>query len=321
MSFSISIIGPTGSGKTSVALALARRLPVEIINADIGQMYQPFSVGVAQPTAAELAVCPHHLFTFLSAPKDFSVTEYRLQVEKIVKEVLKRRNIPVFVGGSTFYQQSLFKKIPSIAMDKLVVERESARLEGMTNKQLWQELYLIDPERANVIHPNDPYRLIRALLLWYGTKKKPSFFTPVLSPITSQGFALFIRLPRSVLYERINKRTGIMLEAGWLDEVAALSSEWRTFAIKKGLIGYREIIEKSRDGEFQSNYSSSSFQSIVASIQQQTRNYAKRQETFFRKLERELDASDWKKGFCADLTLSGLDLYIEQIEQIYKSQV
>ncbi|KKT01536.1 MAG: tRNA dimethylallyltransferase [candidate division TM6 bacterium GW2011_GWF2_43_17] len=310
--FLISVIGPTGSGKTGFALELAKHFPIEIVNADIGQMYRPFTIGVAQPTDQEKRICSHHLFQFILEPADFCVAEYRQRVGKLIEEIWLRGAIPVIVGGSTFYQQALFFEQAVGISSQLRCRSDNTFSDAFSNHTaLWEQLHLFDPVRAAAIHPNDSYRLRRALEIWHATGKKPSSFAPKFSPLASQGIAIFLRLPREVLYERINQRTHEMLQLGWLEEVADLPEDWRHFAQRKGLIGYYELEQMLADKQ--------PIKTTISAIQQQTRNYAKRQETFFRKLNRELARYKWPEACICDLTLSNLNLYIKQIKSMYES--
>ncbi len=313
--FFITVIGATGSGKTGFALALAQFFPVEIINADIGQMYQPFTVGVAQPTTQERSVCPHHLFQELNQPLDFSVVEYRSRVSRLCEEIWERNRIPVFVGGSTLYQHALF--FESLTKKSSSSSSVYHQLTDIDNASLWEQLFLIDPARALAIHKNDAYRLQRALTVWYQTGVKPSLLAPRFSPISAKGLAVFLEWPREKLYDRINKRTEEMLRLGWVDEVRALSVQWKDFALHKGLLGYRELIEVlDVQPDATLDFINASCLSV---IQQKTRNYAKRQETFFRKLQHQVAANLPNQTLVCDLTLSDLNLYIKQIKLIYES--
>ncbi len=303
----ISIAGPTGCGKTAFVLQLAKEMPISVVNIDLGQMYAPYSVGVAQPSAKEKASCPHHLFSFLDQPKDFSVVEYRALAEKICQKIWAEGRIPVFVGGSTLYQQSLFFQLPELPTRCF----SSSQHSSLSNQELWNMLYQVDSVRAMQIHFQDRYRLERALTIWFATGNKPSTYSTTFSPLTQKGLVVFLTRPRDVLCNDINRRAKEMLASGWINEVASLSEEWRHFAKKKGLIGYSEIIDwldlnKTQDLE--------SFpQALVTIISQQTRNYAKRQETFFRRFARMLAVNKLIETVECDLTLSSHDLYIEQI--------
>ncbi len=310
--FLITVIGATGSGKTGFALELAKHLPIEIINADIGQMYQPFTIGVAQPTQAEKSVCSHHLFEFLTTPANFSVADYRSIAQCLCSDIWQRGSIPVFVGGSTLYQHALFfetrSHVPSLGTDS----DNSGFLSQFSNEDLWGILKRVDPERAQALHPNDSYRLRRALDIWLATGCKPSFFAPQFAPLAPQGAAVFLQWPREVLYERINQRTEEMLRLGWVNEVKNLSPEWQCFAKEKGLIGYAELVLDLADAREVSPVT-------IELIKQQTRNYAKRQQTFFKKLHRELLGYSWPQACICDLTLSSLNLYINQIKSMHQS--
>ena len=267
-------MGPTGVGKTDVALALSKRLPqcIEIINADVGQLYTPLSIGTAKPSLAH-PVVPHHLFNRIDKPEHFTVMDFRHEVLALMQELWSKKKLPVVVGGSGFYAKSLFFSPCHLESKK------QAALESKSTAELWQELLRIDSVRAQEIHPHDRYRIQRALEIWYTFGIKPSECKPVFDPPGS-ALVYFITRERDELYKRINERTKVMLLSGWVEEVAHLGSVWWDFLMHKKLLGYPEIIayhKKELSGE-----------ELEEEIAQKTRAYAKRQITFWRSFEREL---------------------------------
>ncbi|MBN2266789.1 MAG: tRNA (adenosine(37)-N6)-dimethylallyltransferase MiaA [Candidatus Babeliaceae bacterium] len=298
--FFIVLSGPTASGKTSFSVELAKRLPVEIINGDMGQLYEPLSIGTAKPKPGEYP-CPTHLFDFLKEPVSFSSASFRREVERCMRDIVKRGNVPVVVGGSLFYLKSLFFVSPAVESG------ERASYSAFSIEELREQLALIDPERAVAIHPGDRYRLERALALWERHRVKPSALRPVFSPLGTFVF-VFLTRERADLYRRIGERCESMIQEGLLDEVRDLPLEWSAFLRKKGLIGYTEILDYL-EGEI-------SLKQAADKMAQLTRNYAKRQLTFWRMLQRKLTdsgASAWGSWWEANLTLSPVDLYLEQV--------
>lgn len=184
----------------------------------------------------------------------------------------QRQRVPVLVGGSLFYIKSLFFPPSYIAPHTQVPHHGDAYT-------LWNQLYQVDPERANAIHPHDTYRVKRALAIWYTTGYKPSLFTPQFEP-PSSAYITFLTRNRDDLYHRIDQRVYTMLEAGWLEEVEHLSETWKTFLQQKHILGYPEIIAYLNDHI--------SYEALVEQIQKKTRSYAKRQITFWRSLEKQL---------------------------------
>lgn len=299
------IYGPTASGKTAFAEKIASLIPAEIINMDSAQMYTPLHIGTAKPDWQSTPF-KQHLFDIVDKPHNITVHAFRLMVEQKIKEIHERGNIPIFVGGSGFYLKSLFFKLePDTVPESKIADTEP--VEG----DLWDQLHIIDPERAAHIHPNDYYRLRRALEIWRVTGQKPSLYKPQYAPIASWIIAHVTR-DRKDLYERIDKRVLHMLQAGWIAEVQHLiATGWEPFLLEKGIIGYAEII-----GYLKHMYT---LEQATELIQQRTRNYAKRQETFWRMLKKDIsvakiqDDQDSGKITEFDLTYPDIDLYIKQL--------
>lgn len=269
----IIIYGPTGVGKTEYALSLGQDLNIEIINGDVGQFYEPLAIGTAKPDWKKEPV-PHHLFDVLQNPEDCTVVRYRELVLEKVKKVWARKAIPVIVGGSGFYIKSLF----------FVPKTEHCNQEESfdeTTEELWKKLKKRDPKRAESIYQQDRYRIERALtLLNKGTK--PSECVPKYHPIDADVLLCFLNRPRTELYDRINQRTQVMFKQGWLEEVELLmNTSWKSFLVRKKLIGYNDIIDF-----LQGDRTDQEKEFLYSSIQKKTRNYAKRQLTFWRMLEK-----------------------------------
>ncbi|MDR3645929.1 MAG: tRNA (adenosine(37)-N6)-dimethylallyltransferase MiaA [Candidatus Babeliales bacterium] len=284
------ITGPTGVGKTDLVLKLGASVPCEIINIDIGQFYKPFAIGTAKPELSSLSEgikiaggIPHHLFDILDTPRSLTVHEYRNIVLQTINKVWANDKLPVLVGGSGFYIQSLL--FPLLDLDDRGNEDlASEQFFEEKTQDLWQMLYDIDPERAQAIDKQDNYRIKRALEIWQKTGKKPSDYLPQFEPPCDFTF-LVVDRDRDELYKRINLRVIEMIDQGWIDEVKKIkNSEWESFLKIKKLIGYDDILNyldsenKDRDA-------------LIENIQQKTRKYAKRQLTFFRMLNSKLLAN------------------------------
>lgn len=296
----IIITGPTGVGKTDFSEQLAHEVQGEIINVDVGQFYTKLSIGTAKPDLCNVTV-PHHLFNLIDSPRDFTVTEYRKIVLAKIDELIKNNKTPILVGGSGFYIQSLF--FPP----KMQVEEEMV-VSGVDD-QLWDKLNAIDPERAQAITKNDTYRLARALSIYTASGIKPSACKPEIELFFDSLTLIVLDRDTTDLYARINKRTEIMLHTGWLEEVAQLPQEWQQFLMRKKIIGYDEILS-FHVGAF------TTLQELIARIQQKTRNYAKRQRTFFRRLVRILNEEKIKKNLKLDLYWINLSDKNQMLEQI-----
>lgn len=272
----IIIAGPTASGKSDYAENLAREIDGEIVNADAVQMFTRLSVGTAKPDWQSSEIV-HHLFDICDQPRDFDVSQYRQVVAQSVCDILNRSRSAILVGGSLFYIKSLFYP-PKNAL-KVGKSRETL-FEDLSNQQLWDELFSIDEVRANELHPNDRYRVERALRIWQATGKKPSEHKPVYDPLFNDVDIRFLCPPLTVLYDRINRRTITMItDMGWIDEArdAYYDNTWRDFIITKNFIGYPELFSWIAAGEKKED-----LPAVITRIQELTRQYAKRQRTFWR---------------------------------------
>lgn len=303
----IIIYGPTASGKTDFAEQLAQHIQGEIINLDMGQCYTPLSIGTAKPDWRNSPLVQHG-FDILSEPCNYTVMAYRTFVTSRIHDIKSRGNVPVLVGGSGFYVKSLLYAPAQTSSTKSAHEKPAYPIDA---DQCWQLLNEIDPDRARDIHPHDRYRITRALDIWYETGTKPSLCVPAFSPL-DDFLVLSITRERSELYKRINVRTELMIKNGWLEEVAQLlNTPWEQFLISKKIIGYDDIINYLR----QSNQSLSG---LISTIQQKTRNYAKRQLIFASGLEKHVKnalngdsvAGDW---LTLSLTSQPFELYIKQV--------
>lgn len=265
------IVGPTASGKTSLSEILAERFGGEIINADVGQFYAPLRIGTAKPDWKSYPFRAH-LFDIVDQPLDINILEYRNRVIEMVSEIRSRGKLPILVGGSFFYIKSLFFPVHEMpALSQNYVEKSED-----IQQDSWEELYKIDPERALELHRNDLYRIQRALSIWKKTGKKPSTYKPEFSPALRPYF-ISIEPSSEVITSRIDLRTAVMLNEGWIDETKLLvGTSWEPFLLRKQLIGYPEIFNWINNGEKKSELAS-----LTETIQIQTRQYAKRQKTFW----------------------------------------
>jgi len=312
--FIIIIFGPTAVGKSSFAESIACKIPSQIINCDIGQFYTPLSIGTAKPDWKSSDI-KQHLFDIIDEPKYFDVCQYRNMLFKQAEKIWQDNEIPILVGGSGFYLKSLF--FPPV--DQCLQTEEEIPKE-IGDENLWEALHKIDPKRAAEIDKNDTYRIKRALNIWEKTGKKPSEFVPTFD-FPSNFLFIFLNRDRKELYERINQRVLQMIDEGLVPEVEALlGTEWESFLHKKKIIGYNAILEY-----LQGNQTKENLQRAIESIQQRTRNYAKRQITFWKSFEKqlkeqlkEIKSEDKNKQVKSkiesiDLTFFDLDLYIKQL--------
>ncbi len=274
--FVLIISGPTASGKTDFAEMISDCIDCEIINADMGQFYTPFSIGTAKPDWKN-SKTKQYLFDIIDEPKNLTAFQYYNLVLDQIKKVWSGGKIPIVVGGALFYIKSLY--FPPQKLNSNNVEKQFFN----ENENMWKLLDKIDTKRASDIHPNDTYRIKRALEIWETTGIKPSEYKPKFCPEFSSIF-VFINPDRDLLIKKINKRTKVMMDAGWIEEARKImGTSWEEFVVYKGLIGYQEIFKWIRSGEKRDQTNS-----LIESVQIKTRQYAKKQITFWKSLEKQL---------------------------------
>ncbi len=305
----ILVSGPTAVGKTDFVDELSQQIPSQIINADMGQLYVPLSIGTAKLDLSMVQV-PHHLFDVIDTPTSITVLQYYQYVSKLLEEIWSQNQVPIIVGGSLFYLQSLL-----FPPQEFVVQQINT-FEPF--EPSWQKLNAIDPQRAAKIHPNDLYRIARALSIWQTTGTKPSLYKPAYKPLCPYLF-IYLDRERSDLYTRIDARVHVMIDQGWVQEVEKLlNTEWEDFLVKKSILGYPELISYCNGIRSTDNLAQ-----VITQIQQETRNYAKRQNTFWRGLHRKIQELNVEsQGSLVEhvnLTFTNHSLYINQLLQKLKN--
>lgn len=274
-----AVVGPTASGKTALGVEIAKALNGEVISADSMQIYRGMDIATAKPTAEEMQGIPHHLIGFLDRGTAFSVADYVELAGKVIRDVDSRGKLPVIVGGTGLYISSLLEniKFADIECDENLREQLENEAAEKGNEYLFEKLKTVDPETAAELHPNNLVRVIRALEVFELTGKKLSQYkaesrleeTPYDSVIIGLSYS-----DRQILYDRINRRVDIMVESGLVDEARTVfeSGNMKTAG---NAIGYKELIPYFRN--------ECSLEECVEKIKQETRRYAKRQLTWFRK--------------------------------------
>ncbi len=271
----IAIVGPTATGKTDLAIKLARVFDGEIISADSRLVYKDFNIGTAKPTADEMSIIKHYMVDIADPVETYTVGEYKRNADACVQDILARGKVPILAGGTGFYIKTLIEglDIPEVDPD-MAFRQEMQEFVQLNGRQaLYDKLYALDPITAKNLYINDSFRITRALEVYKVTGKKMS----ELQTKTPPSFeAIYIGLKaedRAFLYDRINKRVIKMLDMGLIDEVKLLTEKYgKTVSMLKTL-GYREI-SAYLDGEM-------NLDSAIELAQQKTRNFAKRQLTWF----------------------------------------
>lgn len=269
----IVVAGPTASGKTALAVELAKRLSGEIISADSMQVYKGMSIATAAPTEEERQAAPHHLVEFLDKSQSYSVSDFCDLARKKIEEICARGNVPIIAGGTGLFIDSLADNI-IFTPAKTDAELRSRLLEK-SEEELYSELLSVDSEAAQKIHKNNKTRVARALEIYYSsgeTKTQQNINSrKEESPYDVLYFVIGYR-NRELIYERINRRVDIMLENGLVDEARENQNSLGTAA---QAIGHKELAPYFAG--------TASLDEAVDKLKQETRHYAKRQLTWFRR--------------------------------------
>ena len=276
----ICIAGPTASGKTALAVELAKAIDGEVVSCDSMQVYRRMDIGTAKPTEEEMQGIPHHMLSVAEPEEDFSVSRYCEMATPIVEDIVSRGKTAIIAGGTGLYMDALIKgntfaPYPSTGMRERL-ERQ-AQEEGI--ESVMAQLQAVDPDSAARLHLSDRKRIIRAMEVYLETgqsitehNRRTQAIPPKFSPV---WFALEDE-NRQTLYDRIDRRVLKMLESGLLDEIRSLlSSGVPEKATSMQAIGYKEFVDHLQGR--------SCLESAVARVQQASRNYAKRQLTWFRR--------------------------------------
>lgn len=275
----VAVVGPTASGKTGLAIDIAKQFNGEVVSADSMQIYQKMNIGTAKPNIEEMQGIPHHLIDFVPLNQSFSVADYVKNAHEVIGKIHERGNLPVVVGGTGLYVSSLLNNIQFTETKSGEALRQSlfSYAQQYGEQALHDELKKIDVQSASAIHPNNIPRVVRAIEIYRLTgipmsqHQKESRLLP--SPYYTLKIGINYR-DRQVLYHRINQRVDIMLASGLLEEAKEiLSGEHASTAMQA--IGYKEL-EPYFKGEL-------SLLDAAENLKRETRRYAKRQLTWFRR--------------------------------------
>ena len=279
----ICIAGPTASGKTALAVALAKEINGEVVSCDSMQVYKHMDIGTAKPTADEMQGIPHHMLDVAEPTEDFSVSRYCEMASPIIDDIHKRGKVAIVAGGTGLYMDALirgnsFAPYPSTGMrEKLEAQADADGMESML-----QLLHTIDPDTASRLHLSDRKRIIRALEVYYETGETITAHNIKTQQIPPRYTPIWIGLEdadRAELYARIDRRVDVMLENGLIDEIKHLLSlgiPEKCTAMQA--IGYKEFLSALQE--------KCSVSEAAEQVKQSSRHYAKRQLTWFRRNDR-----------------------------------
>ena len=302
----VVICGPTASGKTSLSIELAKKINGQIISADSMQIYDEMDIGTAKPTKEEMQGIKHYLIGNVKPTNRYSVSEYKKDATNAIEETIQDNKFPIIVGGTGLYVNSLIYGIdyPEIETDLEYRKKleEIAEKEGLN--KLYNMAKEIDEKAMEKISPNDQKRILRVLEIYNQTgKTKTELEIESRKNGVKYDFRVFaIDMPREILYERINKRVDIMLENGLLEEVKRLYKKYgEELYTSIQAIGYKEVIDYI-NGKYTK-------EEMIEKIKMETRRYAKRQLTWFRKIKN----ITWLNGL--NDTQSNIDIILENLKK------
>ena len=274
----IIICGPTASGKTALSIELAKKINGEIVSCDSMQIYKDMTIGTAKPTIEEMQGIKHYLIDCVSPEERYSVANFKKDAKKAIKEIIEKGKTPIVVGGTGLYVDSLIYEIQynNIQLDENYRKEleEIAKNEGL--EVLYNKAKEIDPDAISKISQNDKKRIIRILEIYKATGKNKTQQELDSRKDPEYDYKVFaINWDRQELYERINKRVDIMIEQGLIDEVKQIKNKYNQFPTAMQGLGYKEVVDYL-NGKYNK-------EELIEKIKMETRRYAKRQLTWFRK--------------------------------------
>ena len=297
----LAVVGPTASGKTALGVALAEQFGGEIISADSMQIYKGLDVGTAKVTPEETRGIPHHGVDILQPDEPFSVADFTALAGALEREISGRGHLPILVGGTGLYVQSFLHGV-RFAAEKTpdgLREQLAAELNEKGPEAMYAELQAVDPEAAAAIHPNNHVRVLRALEHYRATGKKLSEQKADSLPPEKPYRSLILGLDfpeRAQLYRRIDLRVDKMLDAGLLDEAKLVYDHRQTYRTAAQAIGYKEF--------FSYFEGTAPLDACTEKLKQASRDYAKRQLTWFR----HMDGVVWLDASAPDITARAVQL-------------
>jgi tRNA dimethylallyltransferase len=275
------LAGPTACGKSEAAIVLAQRIDAEILSMDSMSLYRGMDIGTAKPSAAQRSMIPHHLLDLCEAHESFSVAQYLQAADAVARDVVSRGRVPLFVGGTGLYLRALLRGVfdgPQIPFE--LRKQLEADLESSSPEHLHERLSCVDPLAARRIHAQDGRRIVRALEVYLATGRPLSEQQRqnVLTPRDRPQNVYWLSAPRRWLYDRIDRRVDRMFADGLVDEVRHLLAEpLGPSNTARQALGYKDVIAHLEQGVPRTE--------TIALIQARTRQFAKRQHTWFRHLE------------------------------------
>ena len=275
----IVICGPTASGKTALSIELAKQINGEIVSCDSMQIYKDMDIGTAKPTPDEMQGIKHYLIGHVSPEERYSVADYKTDAKKAIKEIIEKGKMPIVVGGTGLYLDSLIYEIEyqDIKLDEEYRKKLEEEVEEKGLEKLYNRAKQIDEKAIEKISPNDKKRILRILEIYHATgKTKTEQEIESRKKEVEYDYKVYaLDWDRQKLYDRINKRVDMMMEQGLVEEVKQILDKYHTFPTAMQGLGYKEVVEYL-EGKLTK-------EEMVEKIKMETRRYAKRQLTWFRK--------------------------------------
>lgn len=278
----VIICGPTASGKTALSIELAKKINGEIVSADSMQIYDEMNIGTAKPDKEEMQGIKHYLIGNIKPTQRYSVSEFKKDAIASIEEIISKNKMPIVVGGTGLYVNSLVYGIDYPEIETNLKYRKQLEQEVLEKglQYLYDRAVEIDKEAMKNISPNDKKRILRVLEIYKETGKTK---TEIEKESRKNGipydYRIFaINMPRDILYDKINKRVDIMLEKGLIQEVEKLYKKYgEKLLTSMQAIGYKEVVEYLKGN--------CSKEEMIEKVKMETRRYAKRQLTWFKKIE------------------------------------
>ena len=275
----IVICGPTASGKTALSIELAKKINGEIVSCDSMQIYKEMDIGTAKPTLEEMQGIKHYMIGIISPNERYSVADYKKDAKKAIREILNKGKVPIVVGGTGLYIDSLIYEIEyqDIEFDKEYREHLEKEVKEKGLEELYNVAKEIDPEAIEKISKNDKKRILRILEIYHATgENKTEQERKSRQKEVEYDYKVYaLNMDREKLYDRINKRVDKMIEEGLIQEVEKIYKKYNDFPTAMQGLGYKEVVEYL-EGKLTK-------EEMIEKIEQETRRYAKRQLTWFRK--------------------------------------
>ena len=275
----IVICGPTASGKTALSIELAKKIDGEIVSCDSMQIYKEMDIGTAKPTLEEMQGIKHYMIGIISPNERYSVADYKKDAKIAIREILNKGKVPIVVGGTGLYIDSLIYEIEyqDIEFDKEYREHLEKEVKEKGLEELYNVAKEIDPEAIEKISKNDKKRILRILEIYHATgENKTEQERKSRQKEVEYDYKVYaLNMDREKLYDRINKRVDKMIEEGLIQEVEKIYKKYNDFPTAMQGLGYKEVVEYL-EGKLTK-------EEMIEKIKQETRRYAKRQLTWFRK--------------------------------------